>query len=282
MKGRIRTRLRLSSYSNLAQRVIAAIGGIALLVAGVYVNQWTYLILFTAISALTQLEFYKLVGLDGNAPLKYYGTFIGAFLNVLTFLIEKGYVEFANYFLLSPLLTVIFFIKLYKRGETKPFTNIAFTFLGIIYVSLPFALITVTALPGGDYSYQRVLGCLFLLWASDTGAYFAGTRFGKTKLFERVSPKKSWEGFVGGAATALVVAFLLSEYFKDLHGWQWVCIGAIIVVTGTYGDLVESLFKRSISIKDSGTAIPGHGGFLDRFDGLLLSAPFIVTFLKVF
>lgn len=273
---------RLNSYSNLAQRVIAAVVGVGLLLLAITLNEWTFFVLFTAISALTQLEFYRLLGLDGNAPLKYYGTLAGCFINVLTFLIENHYIHFSNYFLISPLVTAIFFIKLYKKDERKPFTNIAFTFLGIIYVAIPFALLTVIALPGGHYSYQRVLGCLFLLWASDTGAYFAGTRFGRTKLFERVSPKKSWEGSVGGALAALVVAFLLSEYYTDLRGWQWLCIGGIIVVAGTYGDLVESLFKRSIQIKDSGSSIPGHGGFLDRFDGLLLSAPFIATFLKVF
>lgn len=273
---------RLSSYSNLAQRVIAAVAGIALILLAVTLNEWTFFVLFTTISVLTQLEFYRLVGLDDIAPLKYYGTFVGGVLNVLTFLIEEHYIHFENYFLISPLVTAIFFIKLYKKGERKPFTNIAFTFLGIIYVAIPFALLMVIALPSGGYSYQRVLGCLFLLWASDTGAYFAGTKFGRTKLFERVSPKKSWEGSLGGAAAALVVALLLGQYYTDLRPWQWLCIGAIIVVAGTYGDLVESLFKRSIAIKDSGTSIPGHGGFLDRFDGLLLSAPFIATFLKVF
>ena len=105
------------------------------------------------------------------------------------------------------------------------------------------------AMRGGVYNYEIILGSLLLLWATDIGAYFAGTKFGRRKLFERVSPKKSWEGAVGGALSAT---------------------------------LVESLFKRSIAIKDSGSTIPGHGGFLDRFDGLLLSAPFIVTFLKIF
>jgi phosphatidate cytidylyltransferase len=171
---------------------------------------------------------------------------------------------------------------LYKRGERKPFTNIAFTFLGVIYVAVPFSLLHVFILRNGVYSYQILLGCLFLLWASDTGAYFAGVRYGKTKLFERVSPKKSWEGSMGGALAALMMAFVLAFVFQDLPPWQWHVIAVIIVVAGTYGDLVESLFKRSIAIKDSGSSLPGHGGFLDRFDGLLLSAPFIATFLNIF
>ena len=101
-------------------------------------------------------------------------------------------------------------------------------------------------------------------------------------MFERVSPKKSWEGSLGGAFAAIVTANFLSHYFTVLPQWQWISITGIIVIAGTYGDLIESLFKRSISIKDSGRGLPGHGGFMDRFDGLLLSAPFIIAFLKIF
>ena len=175
-----------------------------------------------------------------------------------------------------------FFIKLYKRDVKKPFTNIAFTFLGVLYVAIPFALLVIIAFAKGYYSYQLVIGCLLLHWASDTGAYFAGVRFGKTKLFERVSPKKSWEGSIGGTLTALAMAYIVSLYFSDLLLWQWMTLAGIIIIAGTYGDLVESMFKRSIEVKDSGTFIVGHGGFLDRFDGLLLSTPFIVAFLKIF
>ena len=105
---------------------------------------------------------------------------------------------------------------------------------------------------------------------------------GKRKLFERISPKKSWEGFFGGAALALIFAYGLSLFFHTLSVQQWMIVGIIIVVAGTFGDLVESLLKRSIEIKDSGTILPGHGGFLDRFDGLFIAAPFIVAYLEIF
>ena len=120
--------------------------------------------------------------------------------------------------------------------------------------------------------------------------YFSGKYFGKRKLFERISPKKTWEGFFGGAIIATIVAFyywkftqpIQWKYAEQLDLVEWLAIAFIIVVAGTLGDLVESLFKRSIEIKDSGSTIPGHGGFLDRFDGLLLSMPFIITFIKIF
>ncbi len=272
----------LSSLNNLQQRVIAAVIGVTIIVSSILYSDLTFALLFCTMSMFTQLEFYKLLGLDGNLPLTSYGTLCGVLLVLLTYVIEKGLIGFENYFLISPLLAMIFFIKLYKKNDLKPFTNIGFTFLGLIYVALPFSLIVVMAMRGGVYNYEIILGSLLLLWATDIGAYFAGTKFGRRKLFERVSPKKSWEGAVGGALSATMVAFILGHYFQTFEPWKWLCIGAIIVVTGTYGDLVESLFKRSIAIKDSGSSIPGHGGFLDRFDGLLLSAPFIVTFLKLF
>jgi phosphatidate cytidylyltransferase len=225
-----------------------------------------------------------LVGsISDNLPLTFYGTFCGVVMHVLAFFIERGDLAYQYYYILSPLLTFIFFIKLYKSKDEKPFKNIAYTFLGIIYVALPFTLFTVLAFIKNDtYDPNIVLGCLFLLWSSDSGAYFAGTKFGKTKLFERVSPKKSWEGSIGGLVTAMVVATIISKYYTNYSSFQWYAIGVIIVVAGTYGDLVESLFKRSINIKDSADTIPGHGGFLDRFDGLLLSIPFIIPFVKLF
>lgn len=272
----------LNKLTNLAQRIIAGLVGGIVIIAATYYDPWTYFIIFFIICTFSQLEFYKLVGIDGMIPLTFWGTLSGCTIFCLTFLIEMNILDSSYYFIMFPLVSVIFFIKLYKRDEKKPFTNIAYTFLGIFYVAVPFSLLNIAAFSLQGFSFQIVLGSLFLLWSSDTGAYFAGTKFGKTKLFERVSPKKSWEGSIGGTISAFVVAFILSYSFTDLELWQWLSIAAIMVIAGTYGDLVESLFKRSIEIKDSGSFIPGHGGFLDRFDGLLLSVPFIVFFLKIF
>ncbi|NMM46873.1 phosphatidate cytidylyltransferase [Marinigracilibium pacificum] len=271
----------LSKYSNLTQRIIVAlIGGIGLIGAIIY-SPYTFFIVFFFICMFSMLEFYKLVGLDGYIPLKSFGTAIGLFLFTASFLVSMKVVPSTIFFLVGPFGSMAFFIKLYKKGEKKPFTNIAFTFLGILYVSLPFALLNLGVIRDGEYSWQIILGILLMHWANDSGAYFAGTKFGKTKLFERVSPKKSWEGSIGGTLTTLALAFVLGEYFTDLRHWEWLVMSAIVVIAGTYGDLIESLLKRSMEIKDSGSTIPGHGGFLDRFDGLLLSAPFLVAFLRI-
>ena len=273
---------RLAKLTNLQQRVIAAVVAVPIIIFMIWYADWTFALLFTMVSALTQREFYRLLGLDGFEPLTAYGTLVGCIVCILAYLAETGTVSTDAYFLICPASSMVFLIKLYKKRDRKPFTNIGFTFLGIIYVAMPFALLIILALRGGTYHPAIIIGCLLLLWASDIGAYFAGTYFGRRKLFERVSPKKSWEGAVGGAMAAALVALGLAFYAPELRPWQWYCVGGIIVVTGTYGDLVESLFKRSIAIKDSGSSIPGHGGFLDRFDGLLLAAPFIITFLKLF
>lgn len=278
----------VEKYSNLTLRLMTGIAGAAAIITGVAVGQWTYFIIFFIICLFTLLEFYKLVGLDGLAPQRAYGTMCGIAIFILSFLIEGRIAVFGStiptegYILIFPLIACVYMIKLYKKFERKPFTNIAFTFLGIFYVAVPFALLNVVVYEQGRYNYEIILGILLILWASDTGAYFAGTRFGRRKLFERISPKKSWEGFVGGAILALLFVAGLARYLHSLSPVQWAVVGIIIIVGGTFGDLIESLLKRSMEIKDSGDALPGHGGFLDRFDGLLISAPFIAAYLEVF
>jgi phosphatidate cytidylyltransferase len=127
-----------------------------------------------------------------------------------------------------------------------------------------------------------MLGFLLILWLNDTGAYLIGSWIGKHKLFERISPKKTWEGSMGGAFMALLTSWGMALLVKGIPLWQWISIGLIIVIFGTLGDLVESMLKRSLGIKDSGTILPGHGGILDRFDALLLAVPFVFVFLAIF
>ena len=269
-------------FSNLPQRLATALLGAAGVIFGIVYSEWTYLVVFFIIFFLSLREFYKLVGLDGMVPQKTLGMICGMTIFFLSFFIERGTISYRYYFIFFPLLSCVYMIKLYKKFERKPFTNIAFTFLGKFYIAVPLALMHIAAFENGKYNYDIIFGCLFILWSTDTGAYFAGNFFGKRKLFERISPKKSWEGVFGGAALAIAMALTMAYFFKSLALWQWMCISAIIIVGGVYGDLVESLLKRSIEIKDSGTSLPGHGGFLDRFDGLFISAPFIVAFLEIF
>jgi phosphatidate cytidylyltransferase len=151
--------------------------------------------------------------------------------------------------------------------------------MGIIYAIIPFTFFHALAYIGGSFNFHIPLAFLIMLWANDTGAYLSGYFFGRTKLFERHSPKKTWEGFIGGVLIAAVAAYILSIYYHELSWDKWVIMAILIGCFGTLGDLVESMFKRSINIKDSGGILPGHGGLLDRFDGLLLSAPIVYGYL---
>ncbi|MEM9897533.1 MAG: phosphatidate cytidylyltransferase, partial [Bacteroidota bacterium] len=255
--------------------------GAVVIIASILYSKWSFLAIFLCISCFTLWEFYRLMRLQSYLPIRALGVAMGGVLFLLCFLIQDGLVDPKYYMAIFPLASLIFLIKLYKKTDVHPFINIALFYLGIVYVALPFALINFLVFHGDTYSYEIILGLLFLTWCNDIGAYFAGITFGKRKLFARISPKKSWEGSIGGAAFAVAMSFLLSFYFQGISTLEWISVAIIVVIAGTYGDLVESHFKRSIKIKDSGTVIPGHGGFLDRFDSLLIAVPFVVVFLKL-
>ena len=272
----------MSKYPDLVPRFFSAVIGGLIIISSLIWNKWGFFTVFLTISCLTMWEFYRLMRLQSYLPIRFLGVGIGALLFTFTFLIESDYLSHQFYVMLFPLASFVFLIKLYKKSDVHPFINIALFYLGIMYVAVPFALINLLVFHSGAYSYEILLGLLFLTWANDVGAYFTGILFGKTKLFERISPKKSWEGSIGGAATAVIVAIVIGLYFKGLNEIEWISVAIIVIIAGTYGDLVESHFKRSIQIKDSGNTIPGHGGFLDRFDSLLIAVPFVVVFLKLF
>jgi phosphatidate cytidylyltransferase len=139
-------------------------------------------------------------------------------------------------------------------------------------------------LPHSDmvFSPGIIIGFFIVLWANDTGAYLTGISFGRHRLMERISPKKSWEGFAGGIIIALLVAWFLSGWLGVVDKIHWLFIAVIVSVAGTYGDLVESMLKRSTGVKDSGTIMPGHGGFLDRFDSAIISFPLVYLFISLF
>jgi phosphatidate cytidylyltransferase len=161
----------------------------------------------------------------------------------------------------------------------RPFRQIAFTLLGIIWVGLPMSLIPFLVGVKSGFHPELLAGCFYLVWANDTGAYLSGRKLGKNKLFERISPKKTWEGAAGGAILALALSYPIAQFYTIISFNDWVILAAITVLTGNYGDLVESLYKRSKNIKDSGTLLPGHGGILDRIDSLLMVIPFVFVYL---
>ena len=182
-----------------------------------------------------------------------------------------------------PFVVAQLVVELYRQ-KAEPIVNIAVALMGHLYVAVPFCC--MCAIEGMGQVY--LLSFFVMIWASDTGAYLVGMCIGKHKMFERISPKKTWEGFCGGLAFALVFGGLFSKFsyvFPDvnveLKTWQWFAFAVVVFITGTLGDLVESLFKRHLGIKDSGKFLPGHGGVLDRLDSALLAAPVALSFLSI-
>jgi phosphatidate cytidylyltransferase len=264
--------------NNFLKRTLTAGAFVAVLLGCTYYSQLSFSILFFIITILGVWEFYTLSEKGANKPQKMWGTFVGAIIFASNAAVCMGYYDYRILVINIPLIFIIFIIELYTKA-TNPFRNIAFTILGIVYVAVPFSILNYLVMYSGKYSYELLFGFFFILWCNDSGAYLAGSAFGKRKLFPRISPGKSWEGSIGGAIASYIVVFIISKWYTSIDVIDWMVIAAILIVIGTLGDLVESLYKRSKNVKDSGTLLPGHGGILDRFDSLLMATPFVFTYL---
>lgn len=243
---------------------------------------------------VTGLSIWEYCGLVNNVKGVQVNRFISTVAGVYFFLAVSGFcsgvVPTAAVFIPYLLTLVYFFIsELYAKTENAV-NDWAYTMLGQMYIAVPFSTINVLAFNAtadGSVVYNYLIPlCVFIfLWANDTGAYCSGSLLGRHKLFPRISPGKSWEGSIGGAIIVLVVAFFIGRYETGLDSetgltiLQWMGLGLVVVVFGTWGDLVESLFKRTLGIKDSGSILPGHGGMLDRFDSSLMAMPAAVVYL---
>ncbi len=182
------------------------------------------------------------------------------------------------------LLIVYTFIRQLYKTEGSSLDNYAYFILTQVYAALPFALLNILSTVGaadGTYNYVMVLSIFIFIWSNDTGAFFVGCSIGRHKMWERVSPKKTWEGTIGGITIAMLAGYIISLYSPQLNMWQWMGMAAVVAATGTYGDLIESCMKREMGIKDSGTIIPGHGGLLDRFDSTIVAVPSALIYLSI-
>lgn len=252
----------------------------AVMLTSILLGHYAFTLFFLVLTGLSTGEFYRLVTTADVKPQKRWGLVLA-----ISIYFPIGfhflYGEPIEYILIAIPIGVLIVIAELYRHRPNPFHNISYTIFGVIYAAVPFCFFYAMAFLDGSFSTHFPLAFLIMLWSSDTGAYLFGSRLGKHKLFERHSPKKSWEGFIGGMLTSVVASIIISYYFADLSTLQWVGMALIIVVAGTFGDLAESMLKRSLSTKDSGTLLPGHGGLLDRFDGLLLSAPLVFVYLQL-
>lgn len=271
--------------SNLIQRTVTGVLFVIILVGAILWGPISFGILFALISALSIYEFGHLMNQSGrviiNKPITALAG-IYLFLAVMAFCTQ---VAGANVFLPYLLLLLYLIITELYLKKSNPLGNWAFTMFSQLYIALPFALLNVLAFHNDptassvSYNPMLPLSVFIFIWLSDTGAYCVGSLIGKHRLFERISPKKSWEGSIGGGVFAIAASFLLSHYFLFLSVWEWMGLALTVVVFGTWGDLTESLMKRQLGIKDSGHILPGHGGMLDRFDSALMAIPAAVVYL---
>lgn len=274
--------------NNFKQRAVTALFFAAAMIFCLLNGQWTFLAVLMAILILGVFEFYKLIRSESVDPQTYSGVIISLSIFIISLMVMRYDWNITRFLFIAPLVTSVFIMELYRHRQ-HPFLNIAVTLGGMFYLTLP--VVTMMMIGFGfnsnlmtsqeHYSGTIIMGMILCLWASDTGAYLIGSKFGKTKLFERISPNKTWEGFFGGMLFSCFAAYLNEQLFGLMSLTDWLVVAVITVVTGTLGDLVESMLKRSVNVKDSGNLLPGHGGILDRFDGLLVSAPFVCFYLWV-
>jgi phosphatidate cytidylyltransferase len=259
---------------------------------GFWLHPVSFLITGLILLSGTQYEYYNLIRLSGVKPRVVPGMTAGIITYLISALVAAGMIPMNSFLFIIPVIVLIMITELYRGGD-KPFDSLAHTFFPLIYTVLPFSLIPFSAFSHTGlssllrhdniiFSPGIIIGFFLLIWANDTGAYLAGVSFGKHRLMERISPKKTWEGFFGGLIIAALVAWLLSGWLGVVSTIGWISIAVIISVVGTYGDLIESMLKRSTGAKDSGSVLPGHGGFLDRFDSTIISFPIVYLFISLF
>ena len=271
-----------------------ASGAVMLIVVlgAMLLSKWSFMALMSVIAIGGMWEFYRFSQKAGYEPMKALGIFTGVVMlcaglalsmffdtansgNALILLVAS----IAALVLIVPLM---FICELYRKSAT-PIANIATSLLGALYVALPMALLIVTPmlLGGGEWNPWIMILYIFIIWANDVFAYLFGITLGRHRLFERISPKKSWEGFFGGLLGAMAMGWVAATILGASVP-MWIGLALVAAISGVFGDLVESLMKRSVDIKDSGNIIPGHGGWLDRFDALILSAPFVFIYACIY
>ncbi len=271
---------------NFIVRTITGVLFVAILVT-CFLRPISMIFLFALVTGLTVWEYGGLVNEWDDIQVN---RFISTAAGVYLFLAFAGYCTgYTPATVFIPyLVTVIYLIisELYTKAP-NPINNWAYTMLSQMYIALPYSMINVLAFQSNaegevSFNYLLPLSLFIFLWVNDTGAYCCGSLFGRHKLFPRVSPGKSWEGSIGGAIFVVIAAAVIGYLVGGMQGGYtipvWIGLGLTVVVFGTLGDLVESLFKRTLGIKDSGSILPGHGGMLDRFDSSLMAIPAAVIY----
>lgn len=266
--------------NNFWQRLFTGIGFVGIITTAVVWSPTglTCMALFLIINIFCLFEFYALFGL--NKLFNYSGLAVGSLIYISVSLYAAGMIPPGIILIFVPVLFLLFIPIIFDHSPDL-FRQIGLVFFGFIYISVPLGLFIFSGFMSEDsyYSFHFILAALILTWVNDTMAYVSGSLLGKHKFYETLSPKKTWEGVIGGFIFTLLFSFVFYRFFPDIAWIHWFFIAMIVSVFAIIGDLFESRIKRGLNIKDSGTFFPGHGGFLDRFDALLFVIPFIFLYL---
>lgn len=275
----------------LLTRTLTGIVFGVIMVEGMIWNQYSFIALTTIICAGCLWEYYGMISstLSYKTERKLFFRISATIVGLIAFsffVVPVFNILLIGYLVVAlPLLFVLFAFELFS-GERRSFQNAGLNLLGIFYISIPIGLLHIIVfLQSNTHSswfpgnINAVFGLLLLIWTNDTFAYLIGSLIGSHKMFPSVSPKKSWEGFFGGLIFSLIVGWLLSMWLTTLPLKDWLVFAVIATVVGTAGDLFESMIKRNLGLKDSGKIMPGHGGFLDRFDAFIFCIPFVFAYL---
>jgi phosphatidate cytidylyltransferase len=271
----------------LLKRGATALFFVIVMLGGLYAGRYSFVLLFALITVLCLWEFYTMV-LSQYSRRDLVRMVLGLGLGMSPFLFTSiiqldlitnpsDVIAFAS-LLFFPLLFLAFIYELYSHAS-RPFTNVAYLIVGMIYIGVPFAMLDFIAFKDDYFFHDTVFGLLLMTWSNDTAAYVIGSKFGRHKLFPRISPNKTWEGTAGGTVVTFLIAVALSWFVDELYLLNWIVLAVIVSVFGSFGDLVESMLKRSLDVKDSGSLLPGHGGMLDRFDGFIFLLPYATAYL---
>lgn len=269
----------------LITRTITGIGIVAVILAAIVAGEYSYGLLFLLIITGGMLEYSALFKNSPTKPNTALSLPLALLVFILTFLIARQTIS-NNYFLVFfPLVLIIMAAEMYRKKAT-PVENIAVSIFGLFYLAVPASLTNFLVFPefsgATGYTPKLLIALFVLIWVYDSGAYLVGISIGKHRLFERISPKKSWEGAIGGTIIAVIASSFISRFIPEIALIHWIVLAVLLVVFSTFGDLTESMFKRYFGIKDSGNILPGHGGILDRFDSLFFAVPVVVMYLKLF
>ena len=270
----------------MKERIITAIIFAVVMILGIFGGGYTFAALILFIVVMSYIEFFKLSKYEGRHDFRQILALIfGVSPVVVAFAkkLELGLTTWSaiDYAVLCiPFLITFYLLEMFYESK-DPIKNLGTVILSFVYIGLPYMLLVQLAYWQGFYQPFLVIGLLILIWLNDTGAYFSGKFLGKHLLAPKISPKKTWEGLIGGIVATLIVSQLLASFIVDYSKEQWLIIG-LISSFGILGDLIESLFKRRANIKDSGSLMPGHGGVLDRFDAFQFVIPAIFLYFYYF